>query len=278
MEGSKKDLEALILRHQSWIYNIAIRMVYDIDDAKDITQEIVIKILTKLSSFDPAKASFRTWLYRIVINHILNLKKSRYKYSFNFNDDYYSLIPDENPDSSPESNLLIKELQISCFLGTLLCFNPRDRLIFILGAVLNVPDTVGSEVMDVSRDNFRKIVSRTKKKLFDYMNESCGLLNPENRCHCSKKINGCVKVGLLNPDKIQFHNADLNTIEEMGNSEIARIGSFWDDKFNEFIHRFQTHPFYDPEDLKDWLYNTIETVDWLLLHPDDPNKCLRNSF
>ncbi len=74
--GSREALESLIKRHQSWIYNIVQRMVYVPEDAEDITQEILIKVITKLSTFE-SRSSFRTWLYRIVVNHVLNMKRSR---------------------------------------------------------------------------------------------------------------------------------------------------------------------------------------------------------
>ena len=51
-------------------------MVYHPYDAEDATQEVLIKLLTKLSTFE-GRSSFRTWLYRIVVNHVLNMKRAR---------------------------------------------------------------------------------------------------------------------------------------------------------------------------------------------------------
>src|SRR5947199_6403731 len=74
--GDRKALEDLVQRHQEWIYNIALRMLYHPQDAEDATQEILVKILTGLSSFE-GRSSFRTWLYRIVVNHLLSTRRSR---------------------------------------------------------------------------------------------------------------------------------------------------------------------------------------------------------
>src|ERR1700756_2174455 len=74
--GDRNALEDLVRRHQAWIYNIAIRMLYHPQDAEDATQEILIKVMTRLSSFE-GRSSFRTWLYRIVFNHVLNMKRGR---------------------------------------------------------------------------------------------------------------------------------------------------------------------------------------------------------
>src|SRR5262245_57395940 len=75
-QGDRGALDALVTRHQPWIYNIALRMVYLPQDAEDATQEILIKVVTKLGSFE-GRSSFRTWLYRIAVNHLLNLRRTR---------------------------------------------------------------------------------------------------------------------------------------------------------------------------------------------------------
>jgi RNA polymerase sigma factor (sigma-70 family) len=74
--GNREALEQLITHHQAWIYNIVLRMVYLPQDAEDATQEILVKLMTKLSTF-VGRSSFRTWLYRIVVNHVLNMKRGR---------------------------------------------------------------------------------------------------------------------------------------------------------------------------------------------------------
>src|SRR5215469_17519598 len=97
--GDRTALEDLVQRHQDWIYNIAVRMLYHPQDAEDATQEILIKILTRLSSFE-GRSSFRTWLYRIVVNHLLNTRRSRVEVgmaSIDFAS--YGARLDETPDS-----------------------------------------------------------------------------------------------------------------------------------------------------------------------------------
>src|SRR6185295_13797883 len=74
--GDRAALEKLILRHQAWIYNIAVRMVFQPHDAEEVTQEVLIKVITKLSTFK-GESKFRTWLYRIAANHVLNMKRRR---------------------------------------------------------------------------------------------------------------------------------------------------------------------------------------------------------
>ena len=72
--GDGGALELLIRRHQVWIYNIALRMAGRPEDAEDIAQEVLVKVVTKLSSFR-GESTFRTWLYRIVANHVINMRR-----------------------------------------------------------------------------------------------------------------------------------------------------------------------------------------------------------
>ena len=76
LAGDKKSLNQLLMRQQDYIFNIALKMTNGIADAEDVTQEILIKIVTNLSKYDSSRARFRTWLYRITFNHILNVKKN----------------------------------------------------------------------------------------------------------------------------------------------------------------------------------------------------------
>src|SRR5687768_3761651 len=62
--GDLTALEKLVLRHQAWIYNTAVRMVCQPHDAEEVTQEVLVKVITKLSTFK-GESKFLTWLYRI---------------------------------------------------------------------------------------------------------------------------------------------------------------------------------------------------------------------
>ena len=58
------------------LYAYARRRGCSPQDAEDATQEILVKVLTRLSSFE-GRSSFRTWLYRVAFNHLLNMKRGR---------------------------------------------------------------------------------------------------------------------------------------------------------------------------------------------------------
>src|SRR3989440_10916480 len=93
--GNREALGELVQRHQGWIYNIAVRMLAHPQDAEDATQEILIKALTRLSSFE-GRSSFRTWLYRLVVKHVLNMRRGRAERPLTFSE--YGRGLDGTPD------------------------------------------------------------------------------------------------------------------------------------------------------------------------------------
>src|SRR6266851_10321835 len=148
--GDRTALEELIQRHQGWIYNIAVRMLYHPQDAEDATQEILVKVLTRLSSFE-GRSGFRTWLYRIVVNHVLNMKRGRVEHASTDFASYGAALDDtpalelaDPKGTSADTDLLVTEAMISCTSGMLLCLDREQRLTFILGALLEVSDTVAA--------------------------------------------------------------------------------------------------------------------------------------
>jgi RNA polymerase sigma factor (sigma-70 family) len=219
--GSQDALENLIRRHQSWVFNIALRMVWRRDAAEDATQEILIKVVTKLSTFR-GQSQFRTWLYRIAVNHLLNVRKTELEEkSITFTDMGQAL--DETPDldlpdpgSAPsEWPILVEEARIGCMTGMLLCLDRRQRMAFILGEYFGVSSEIGSEVMEVSAVNFRQLLSRARRDLYQFMNEKCGLINKANPCRCAKKTRSFMQEGYVDPVRQGFTKGRLARVSDV---------------------------------------------------------------
>jgi RNA polymerase sigma-70 factor (ECF subfamily) len=70
-EGDSEAFSELVLTHQQFAYNVALRAVNNNQDAEDIVQEAFVRAWRSLSRFK-LEARFRTWLYRIVMNLCYN--------------------------------------------------------------------------------------------------------------------------------------------------------------------------------------------------------------
>jgi RNA polymerase sigma factor (sigma-70 family) len=243
--GSREALEALVRRHQAWIYNIALRMLYLPQDAQDATQEVLVKLVTRLSTFE-GRSAFRTWLYRIAVNHVLNVKRSRAEESEWTFERYGAGLrsaPDEDltdPGAVPvDLALLVEEAKIGCTTGMLLCLSREQRIVYVLGAIFGVTDAVGAEILETSRDNFRQRLARARRDLHQFMQGQCGLVDGANPCRCAKKTRAFMRAGYVDPASLLFVQERVATVREMAPKAHAALEEL-DDAYAE-AHR--AHPF-----------------------------------
>ncbi len=263
-QGNYEALEKLVLRHQAWIYNIAVRMVFHPQDAEEVTQEVLIKAITRLSTYQ-GESQFRTWLYRITANHILNMKRRAGEggsLTFSSYADAINETPDldlPDPKTVPvEVPLLVEEAKISCTTGMLLCLDRKQRLIFTLGEILGASDTVGSEILDMTADNFRQSLARARRDLYRFMHGQCGLVNANNPCRCPKKTKGFIKAGHVDPSHLQFVPLRRQRISEAAEGIVRTIENTMDDQYAAI---FREHPFLAPTNEVDWLRHLLDRGD-----------------
>lgn len=69
--GDTLAMERLILKYQSRIYNVILKMCGNPDDAAELTQETFVKVIESIDKFK-GRSSFYTWLFRIGVNLTLN--------------------------------------------------------------------------------------------------------------------------------------------------------------------------------------------------------------
>ncbi len=250
ISGSKEALELLIKKHQDWVFNVALNFSGDSDEAADIMQEVLIKVVTQLSSFQQ-KSNFKTWMYRIVKNHFLNMKRGKYEVNAPTFDQFgmgLDQIPDEslsNYNYDPDNKLLVKEAKLSCMKGMLLCLNREQRLIYIIGELFEFNDEIGSEIMELSKANFRVKLHRAKKQLYSFMNSKCGLVNKNNPCRCARKTAGFIKMGFVDPDKLHFQKGRITEINQVIEQ---RVDAYSEVVTEAYQALFQVHPFLESPD------------------------------
>jgi RNA polymerase sigma factor (sigma-70 family) len=263
--GDRDSLERLMARHQPWIFNLALRMLWRWADAEDATQDILIKALGAVSGFR-GESKFRSWLYRIAVNHVLNLKKDRWHAgaaicSFEEAADQLRRTPGLDPPD-PRTvpvpvEILVEECKRSCMIGTLLCLDGRQRLVFILGEVFGVSDRVGAEIAEVTPANFRQILSRARGDLYEYLQGNCSLVNPDAGCKCVRKTRAFIEEGLVDPRRLQFtldYRRRVRDVAEERADELMeaymRVGA----------SVYRDHPFYEPAEQAGRLREALKSV------------------
>ena len=75
-EGDMTALAILVEKYKRLVYRLAIQITKNHEDANDVMQDTFLKVYESIHSFRKESA-FETWLYRIVVNHAMNLVKRR---------------------------------------------------------------------------------------------------------------------------------------------------------------------------------------------------------
>jgi RNA polymerase sigma factor (sigma-70 family) len=249
--GNRDQLELLLTRHLPWIFNLSLRMLHRRADAEDATQEILLKTIKALPEFR-GEAKFRTWLYRIAVNHLLSVKKPKWAAAdaictFTAASAGLRQVPDldlPDPRTVPVPiEILIEETKNNCMIGTLLCLDGRQRLVFILGEIFQVSDQVGAEIAEVTPANFRQILSRARRDLFEYLRDNCSLVNPENDCKCHRKTRTFIQAGFVDPAKLEFTQAHVRRVQDVA---AQRTPEIFDAYMEAVASVYRNHPFYEP--------------------------------
>lgn len=242
--GDKDSLEEIIRRIQDRIYGLSLRMLYHPADAEDATQEILIRIITHLDSFE-GRSSFSTWAYRIASNHLLNARqRGMEKLSLSF--EYFQHKAENWPHSRPgnldegEMRVMANEVKLICTNVMLLALSREIRLAFIIGDIFGASSQEGSEILDITPEAFRQRLSRGRKQIYDFMSENCSLVHLDNPCKCERGIDYFSDNKLLNlknpvfgnhPCKLHQLESDEHPMHEL-------------DEFGRITTIFRSHPDY----------------------------------
>jgi len=245
--GDKEALQNLIIRHHVFIYNLGLKMTKSVEDAEDLTQEVFIKAITALTKFK-GHSKFRTWLYRIAVNHFLNTKKRKTELKVNDFESYFNSIdniPDYELDNQEQDDLSesIEEIRINCTAGMLLCLDKVQRMTYILGEMFDIDHNLGSEILGITAGNFRIRLMRARQDLYNWMNEKCGLVNKSNPCRCAKKTRAYIQAGYVDPNNLKFNSRHKKKIYELSKEKAVTIANTMEDLYKKI---FQQHPFQDP--------------------------------
>jgi RNA polymerase sigma factor (sigma-70 family) len=203
--GESAALEELITAIQPKIYGLSLRMLWHPEDAKDATQEILLRIVTHLATFR-GNSRFLTWAYRVAANHLLTWRKSRAEalgFTFeSFGKDLQEGLEDKS--SRPEDILLLQEIRVGCTLGMLLCLDRPHRVAYILGEILEVDGKEAAGILGVKPVTFRKRLERARAQIVEFMQARCGLANPKNPCRCHRRLERAIALKRVDPQNSLF--------------------------------------------------------------------------
>ncbi len=228
-------------------------------DAEEVAQEVLVKVITQLSTFR-GESKFRTWLYRIAANHVLNMKRPpcgstdadvcRLR-------DAINAIPDlELPDANSvpvDVPLLVEEAKVGCTMGMLLCLDRKQRLIFTLGEILGASDTAGAEVLKMTLTISVKawpVLAAT----YEFHEPSVRSGQHKQSLPLPKKTRGFIDAGHVNPEQLLFVPEHVVRVHEAAAETIRSVDDVVEQQYAAI---YREHPFLPSPDVVGWLRRTL---------------------
>ena len=167
LRGNVNDFEKLVTAYEKNVYNIALRMVGDPEDAADMTQETFIKAYRALSSFR-GDSKFSSWLYRIASNVCLDFLRSRSRHpqvSLSTVDED-GQAPVELPDmrQNPEEQLM-KKLGMEAVRRGLEQLPEQQRQILVLRELGGLSYAELAQTLGLEEGTVKSRIFRARKRL-----------------------------------------------------------------------------------------------------------------
>ena len=164
LAGEIAQFEILIRRNNPFLYKTGRSYNYNHEDTQDLMQETFIDAYRNLSKFEN-RASFRTWIIKIMLNHCFR-KKQKFSYK-------NEILTEINDNSEPmftnshnDTNKIVVNRELSFIIENALEAVPFDyRMVFSLREIngLNVYET--AEALEISEANVKVRLNRAKTML-----------------------------------------------------------------------------------------------------------------
>ncbi|MBA4865102.1 RNA polymerase sigma factor [Streptomyces sp. PSKA54] len=202
VDGDKAALEEVVHLLQDPLYRLALRMAWRPADAEDATQEILIRVITRLATWR-AEARLLTWAYRIGVNYLLNLRRKTPQEAKQLSlEEFRENLADglaAADYTGPEAELLAHEVRLSCSQAVLQCLERGERIAFVLGEIFELPSPDAAWILDVTPAAYRKRLERARQRIRAFMGSTCGIVNPKAFCRCARRVETAVARGRVDP-------------------------------------------------------------------------------
>jgi RNA polymerase sigma factor (sigma-70 family) len=206
--GDSAALSRLVEDVQHPVYRLALRFLGHPEDAKDASQEILVRLITNLGSFE-GRSQFMTWAHAVAVRQLMRTRKRQLESTVKGAEAYAAaldrgLAERDFTAEDAEYRLLSAEVRIGCTYGMLLCLSRPLRASYILGDAMGMPDTVAAGICGITAAAQRQRLARARRTVRAIIADRCGLVDAANPCRCARQIQSGLDAGILDRDNLQF--------------------------------------------------------------------------
>jgi len=198
--GDLAALDTVLLAIQPGVFNLAVRMLGNREDAADASQEILLRVVTHLGGFR-GEAAFPTWVFQIARNQLLSAA-TRSKESPEVSLESIAERLQQGLDHAaallapagaaraltPEDKAEARELALGCTQSMLMALDRGQRLAYVLDVIFGLSSRQAAEVLDLAPDAYRQRLARARARLQAFGGATCGHVNRDAACQCERQM------------------------------------------------------------------------------------------
>lgn len=165
--GDKTAFEQIVIRYQTQVYNLALRMVNNEADAQDLTQEAFVRTWHALASFQ-FSSQFSTWLYRLTSNICIDFLRSQKKHksvSLTLLQDDASQQWDMTDTGLLPEDQIIRREEHEILTNAIASLEPEYREVLILRIVNDCSYQQISQILGIREGTVKSRLSRAREQL-----------------------------------------------------------------------------------------------------------------
>jgi len=161
LEGRGEAFGGLVDRYQKPLFNVALRMLNNVQDAEDATQSVFLNAYLRLRSYNP-KYKFFSWIYRMTVNESLNALKRR-KRTETLDQAHELRAPGTAPDRAAEVQDLVGK--------ALMNLKPDDRAVVVLKHFVSFSYQEIADVLDIPVQTVKSRLYTARERLGNTLRE-----------------------------------------------------------------------------------------------------------
>ena len=169
LAGDADSFEPLVIEHQKKIYNLALRMTGDPDDAFDVTQDAFVRAYSSLKDFR-GESAFGSWLYRLASNLCLDFLRSKKRHAVLSLSEEDGELDISDLRFSPESEIERAELRDAVSRG-LERLPAAARQIIVMRDVSGLSYAEIAEILGLELGTVKSRIARAREKLIGILSE-----------------------------------------------------------------------------------------------------------
>lgn len=157
-DGDRRAFSTLVVRYEKPVYNAALRMLRNPEDARDVTQTVFLKAFEHLGDYDP-KYRFYSWIYRIALNESINALHRRTR---------LEPVSGDEVDGAPGPEDVLDREQVGRGIeGALMALKPEYRSVIVLKHLLECSYGEMSEMLGLPEKTVKSRLFTARQLLRD---------------------------------------------------------------------------------------------------------------